>query len=799
MTPARVLSMAAAMFRLPALERKLLRDLWRMRGQALAIGMVAMCGVASFVTMQGSYEALLSTRATYYEQYRFADVFANLKRAPDSLLERVRQLPGVKQVQGRVVFDASLDVPGLDEPASGRLVTLPRHAGEGLNGVHLRAGRLPGAAQEAAVSEAFAQANNLQAGDSLLAVINGRKERLRIVGIAISPEYISEMKGNAFPDNRRFGVLWMEHEALAGALDMRDGFNDLTLTLSPRASENRVIEQVDALLAPYGSLGAYGRVDQLSHNFLDNELAQARVSATVLPAIFMGVVAFLIHNVLLRITSLQRPQIGLLKSFGYGNFAIGMHYVKFALLTVGVGGLTGIALGAWLGEQLAQVYALFYHFPTLHFALSPRTLSMAALIAVAAAALGSALAVARVLRLPPAEAMRASSPARFRPGPLERLGLQRFIPLPARMVLRNLERNPVKAGLSVLGLALAAALMVTGQYSFDALDEIVRIQFRTAQRDDITVNFNEIRSVAALHALASMPGVLRVEGFRTAAVRLRAGHREKKTVILGLDAAPELRRVLDENERPVALPAQGIVLSKKLAELLGQRAGNMLEVEFMEGRRQTVLVRISAVIDEPIGLLSYMDRAALSRLLGESDTVSGAYLRLDAQQQSGLYRLLKSVPAISSVTLREATLESFMETVAENMRISTRVLVLFACVIAIGVVYNSARLALSEHALELASLRILGFTKGEVGRMLLGEQALLVLVSLPLGGLIGYGLSALLSQLLSQELFRIPLVVSTQTFISAAATVLLSSMASGLLVWRRVRQLDLIEVLKTRE
>jgi putative ABC transport system permease protein len=341
--------------------------------------------------------------------------------------------------------------------------------------------------------------------------------------------------------------------------------------------------------------------------------------------------------------------------------------------------------------------------------------------------------------------------------------------------------------------------MVTGQYSFDALNEIVRIQFRTAQRDDITVNFNEIRSVAALHSLASLPGVLRVEGFRTAAVRLRAGHREKKTVILGLDAAPELRRVLDENERLVELPAQGIVLSKKLAELLGQRAGNMLEVEFMEGRRQTVSVRVSAIIDEPIGLLSYMDRAALTRLLGDSETVSGAYLRLDAQQQSSLYRLLKTVPAISSVTLREATLQSFMETVAENMRISTRVLVLFACVIAIGVVYNSARLALSEHALELASLRILGFTKGEVGRMLLGEQALLVLLSLPLGGLVGYGLSALLSQMLSQELFRIPLVVSTQTFVSAAATVLLSSIASGFLVWRKVRQLDLIEVLKTRE
>lgn len=784
---------------LSALDRKLLRDLGRMWGQALAIGLVAMCGVASFVTMQGSYEALISARASYYEAYRFADVFASLKRAPDSLLERVRQLPGVKQAEGRVVFDASLDVPGLDEPASGRLVSLPRRAGEGLNGVHVRLGRLPSAEREVAISESFAQANALQPDDSLSAVINGRKERLRIVGIAISPEFISEMKGTGFPDNRRFGVLWMEHESLAGALDMRDGFNDLALTLAPRASENRVIEQVDALLAPYGSFGAIGRADQLSHSFLDNELAQSRVSATVLPSIFMGVVAFLIHNVLLRMTSLQRAQIGLLKSFGYGNVAIGIHYLKFALLTVGFGGLLGIALGAWMGEQLALVYARFYHFPSLHFSLGLRTFSLAALIAVLAAALGAVLAVARVLRLPPAEAMRPPGPARFRPGPLERLGLQRFMALPLRMVLRNLERHPARAGLSVLGLALAASLMVTGQYAFDALEEIIRIQFRTAQRDDITVNFNEVRGLAALRALASMPGVLRVEGFRSAAVRLRAGHREKKTVILALAPASALRRVLDETERGIALPAHGIVLTKKLAELLGQRAGDLLQVEFMEGRRHTTVVRVAAVIDEPIGLFSYMDRRALAQLLGESETVSGAYLQLDLQQQASLYRRLKEIPAIGSVTLREATLESFMSTVAENLRINTIVMVIFACVIAVGVVYNAARIALSEHALELASLRILGFTKGEVGRILLGEQALLVLASLPLGAAIGYGLSALLSELLSQELFRIPLVVSPRTFLTAAATVLLSSVASGFLVWRKVRQLDLIDVLKTRE
>jgi putative ABC transport system permease protein len=787
--------------RLPAIDRKLLRDLWRMRGQAVAIALVAMCGIATLVTMRGSYEALLTAQETYYEHYRFADVFANLKHAPQSLLARVREIPGVNEVDDRVVFNASLDVPGLDEPASGRLVSLPEQPGTGLNRVHLRFGRLPasGNLHEALVSEAFSQANNLHPGDSLNAIINGRKERLHIVGIALSPEYVNEINGNSFPDNRRFGVLWMARDALAAALDMRDSFNDLAVVLAPQASEQRVIERLDQVLAPYGSLGAYGRKDQISHNFISNELASNRVSGTVIPAIFLGVTAFLIHNVLLRITTLQRAQIALLKSFGYSSFSVGMHYLKFALLTVMAGGVLGIALGSWMGSGLAALYARFYHFPSMQFSLSGFAITLSLLIAALSALVGAVLAVARVLALAPAEAMRPESPARFKPGPMEQLGLQRFMPLSMRMIMRNLERRPVKAMLSILGLALAVSLMVTGQYTFDALNEIIRIQFRTAQRDDVTLMFNEARDISVAHNLAALPGVLRVEPFKSTAVKMKFRHRAKKTVIMGLAPARQLRTVLDENERPVELPQEGIILTKKLAEMLAAGAGDVLTVELLEGQRQTIHIPVTKIVDEPIGLFSYMDSAALARAASEPETASGAFLAVDPRHQATLYHTLKTIPAIGSVNLREATLQSFLSTIAENMRINTIVLVGFACVIAIGVVYNSARIALSEHAVELASLRILGFTKAEVGRMLLGEQSLLTLAAIPLGCLLGYGLAALLSELLSQELFRIPLVVSARTFLISIGVVLLSALVSGFLVWRKIQKLDLIEVLKTRE
>ncbi len=784
------------------LDRKLLRDLWRMRGQAVAIALVAMCGIATFITMRGSYEALLSSQSGYYTQYRFADVFANLRRAPITLLERMRDIPGVNAVEGRVVFDATLDVPGLDEPASARLVSLSATPDTQLNRVSIRSGRMieAGNKNEVLASESFATANALRPGDTLVAIINGRKETLRIVGIAISPEYVTEMKGSgAFPDNQRFGVLWMGYEALAAASNLQHAFNDVALILAPHASASQVIERLDTMLAPYGSLGAYARNDQLSHHFLENELAQDRVTGTVLPAIFLGVAAFLIHSILLRLTTLQRTQIAILKSFGYSNLAVGLHYLKFALLTVMSGGIAGIVLGAWLGHELAGIYARFFHFPTLVFSLSAFSVTLSLLIALLSALLGTILAVLRVLALSPAQAMHPPSPALFKPGPLERLGLQRIIPLPVRMILRNLERSPLKALSSVIGLSLALALLITGQYSYDALEEIIRIQFRKAQRDDATVVFNEARNARVVHDLAALPGVLRVEPFRSMAVKLRFKHREKKTAITGLYPERQLRLILDERERPVALPQNGIVLTTKLAQTLGVTFGDMLTVVFIEGQRKTATVRVANIVDEMIGLAAYMDASALGRLAAEPDTVSGALLAIDPLYQRTLFRTMKSIPAIAGLNLREATLKSFLATVAENLTTSTTVLIAFACIIAVGVVYNAARIALSEHAIELASLRILGFTQFEVGAMLLGEQAILTLAALPLGCALGYGLSVLLSALLSEEVFRIPAVVSGKTFSISIAVVLASAAVSGLLVWRKLQRLDLIEVLKSRE
>ena len=785
-----------------SLNLKLWRDLRHLCSQVVAVMLVVACGMATYITMRSAYESLVVSQADYYRDYRFAEVFAQVKRAPESLARRIAAIPGVAQVETRVVFEVAVDVPGLEEPATGRLVSIPELHRPLLNDLFLREGRYveTGQRDEVIISEAFADANRLKIGDRLGAVLNGRWQRLRIVGIAISPEYVYEIRGvEVFPDNRRFGVFWMSREVLGPAFDLKDGFNDLTLTLSPGAAEAEVISRLDTLLEDYGGLGAYGRDEHLSNRFLSDEIKQDRVTGIFIPSIFLGIAAFLIHIILSRIITLQRPQIAILKAFGYSRWAIGWHYLKFALVIIAGGSLLGTALGIWFGTGLAEMYGRFFHFPRLRFGLTPSLIGWSLLISGGSAILGALAAVRKATALPPAEAMRPEPPARFQAGWLERLGLQRFFHPSIRMILRHLTRKKMKAFLSVFGVAWAVAILVVGFYAFDAVDYIMRVQFGEIQREDATVLFHNPRPARVGHDVNHLPGVLFSETFRMVPARLRYEHRSKRLGITGLYPDGRLRSLLDTRLQPVSLPPEGLVLTTKLAEILGVSPGDTLQVEVLEGKRPVRPVVVSKLVDELIGISAYMDIRALHRLMEEEPAVSGAYLAVDPLRASRLYAELKQTPAVGGVAIREAMLESFKKTIAENMTISTTMLVAFACVIAFGLVYNGARIALSERGNELASLRVLGFTQREVTVLLLGEQALLTLLAIPLGGFMGWAVSALIVRAAESELYRMPLVITGKTYALAFLIVAVSAFLSGLFVRRRIRNLDLVAVLKTRE
>jgi putative ABC transport system permease protein len=785
-----------------ALDRKLLRDLWHMRGQALAIALVVACGVATVVTSRVGYESLRESQAGYYAAYRFADVFAALERAPESLRAALAAIPGVAAVETRIVAQVTLDVPGLAEAATGRLVSIPAIRVPILNDVHLRRGRWiePGRPDEVIASEAFADANRLEVGDRLGAVLRGRWQSLHIVGIGISPEYVYEIQGtNLFPDNKRFGVLWMSRDALGPAFDLDGAFNDVSLQLAPGARELDVIDRADRLLDRYGGLGAYGRKDQISHSFLSDEIRQNRVFGTIMPAIFLGVAAFLLHIVLARLVATQREQIAVLKAFGYSSLDVGMHYLELALVCVLAGSLLGAVLGLWWASEINRMYGEFYRFPLLRYAPGATVVAIGVGVSAAAAFAGALSAVRRVIALPPAEAMRPEPPASFRAGGLERTRLMGLLPASLRMIWRNLTRRPGRAALSVLGMALAVAILIVGYYFVDAIDYLGTFQFRGVQREDVTVLFHDPRPARTRYELRALPGVSRAEPFRVVPARLRYEHSQRRVALFGLEPGSELRRILDADGGVVPVPREGAVLTAKLAEILGVRAGDELQIEVLEQGRPVRTVRVAGVANELIGLNAYMDAGALHRLMREGDSISGAFLRVDAAATATLNAELKRMPAVAGATTRLAALQGFEETLARSLDVFTTVLVTFAAVIAAAMVYNAARIALSERGRELASLRVLGFTRGEVSVLLLGEQAILTALAIPLGFAIGYRLCAALASAYQWEFFRLPLVVSTRTYGFAVAVVLASALGSALAVRRRIDRLDLVAVLKTRE
>lgn len=784
------------------LHRKLMRDLLHMRGQMLAVTLVLTCGIATYVTMRSAFRSLEQAQSAYYSRHRFADVFAHLKRAPESLSPTISDIPGVAAVQTRVVMDVMLDVPGLEEPATARLVSIPEHPAPMLNDIFLREGRYiePGQRGEALVSEAFASANRLAVGDAISAVLNGKWERLRIVGIALSPEYIYEIRpSEVFPDNRRFGVLWMSRDVLGAAFNMKDGFNDVAISLTRNADEHEVIARLDRVLDRYGCLGAYGRSDQISYRFLTDELGELRAYGLILPTLFLCIVAFLLNILLSRLVSTQRTQIAVLKAFGYTNFEIGLHYVELALFAITAGTVAGVAFGLRLASAMMNIYARYFHFPTLRLQVDAPLILFAVAIASGSACLGAITAVRRAVAFAPAEAMRPEPPATFHPGFLERIGLRTLLAPASRMIVRNLDRRRGRAFLSALAVALSVAIVVSGRYSIDAVERLVSVQFHALQREDVAVVFQEPRPGQVRHELAQLAGVLRVEPYREVPARLRYGHRSRRIAVLGLSSDGELRRTLNSELKRVQLPPEGLVLNAKLAEILGAAPGNMVTIEVLEGARPVRLVLVTAIVDEPVGLGAYMNVAALHRLMREGETTSGAYLKVDSMAAPKLYSILKRIPSISGVAVREAMLASFWKTFGESIWVSTAFLVGFASVIAFGIVYNGARITLSERGNELACLRVLGYTRTEIGRILLGEQGILTLTALPVGFGLGFGLSALLSRFFSRELFRLPLVVNAGTYAFAAAVIVVAALFSGLVVAERLRQMDLTEVLKSRE
>jgi putative ABC transport system permease protein len=784
------------------LDLKLLRNIWGMKGQALAISLVIASGVATFIMSISTMHSLKQTQTIFYRDHRFADVFALMKRAPENLKYRIQEISGVEKLESRVVAPVKIIIRDFPDPVTGQLISIPDSGEPLLNSLYLRQGRLPEPFRdnEIVIGEAFAEAHDFIPGDDLGVVINGKIKNFSIAGIALSPEHIYQMPPGAFfPDFERYGVMWMRRTPLSTAYDMEGSFNDITLTLSSDAGTEDVIDRLDNILKPYGGLGSYSRKDQLSHRYLSEEFRSLENMSTMFPVIFLSVAAFLLHVVISRLIRMQREEIAILKAFGYSNTDIGIHFLKLVFLIVLAGVAGGTAGGVWLGRWMGNIYMEFYRFPFLKYELQPGVVAIATAVSMAAALLGTLNSVRRASMLPPAEAMNPEPPAVYKETLVERLGIKRHLSQPSRMIIRHIGRRPVKSALTVTGIALACSIMMVGSFQGDAVDYMVDVQFGLSQREDLAVTFVEPLSSRALYELESLEGIEYGEPFRIVPVNLRFRHHSYRTAIQGLNTGGDLQRLLDMDLKLVEIPPSGILLNDHLAKILGVQEGDILTVEVLEGRRPVLNIPVTVLVRQYMGVSAYMDLHALNRLMLEGNAISGVYLAADSAFQNEIFARLKNMPQIAGTEIREKAITNFYDTMGETILIFTFINTLLAGIIAFGVVYNSARIALSERSRELASMRVLGFTKGEISYILLGELGMLTLAAIPLGFIIGRGLCVFIAGSLETDIFRVPLILEANTYAFAAAVVLVSACVSAFIVRNRLHHLDLIAVLKTKE
>ena len=782
-----------------ALNLKLLRDCRHIKTQIVAIMLVMAAGIAVFIIMFSVLDSLQLTKRTYYDRYQFADIFAALTRAPETLANRIEEIEGVAVVETRVVFGAILQMDSMPEPVSGRIISLPDQREPRLNQLYLRQGRFvyPYETDAVLVNESFYKAHRLALGDKLSFVINGFKRELRIVGVVLSPEYVySIAPGALMPDDKRYGVFWMSRRSLEAAVNMQGAFNDVALKLSRHARPEQVMHALDSLLKPYGGLVAYERKEQLSNFFVENELKQLRVFGMLAPMIFLTVAAFLVNVVMSRQIATQREQIGMFKAVGYTDREIAFLYLKMVLLISVLGALSGILLGTWMGTGMIEMYARFFHFPILQYSFSYKVMVFGVFICSASAILGTLHAVRQAASLPPAEAMRPASPVRYRETWFSRSFVYHRLDFLSRIIARQLERRPVRALLSSLGVSFSMSILIFSFFMQDSMDYMLDVQYDMTQREDLNLSFTEAKSLQALEQIRLLPGVLKAEPIRQVPVIIKAGHLEKRTALTGLIENPDLFRVIDKHLQPVRMPPKGLIMNQRLAEKLNIVTGDVLSIEVLEGKRQSLQIPVSGLTQEFIGMGVYMDIYELSKLLDETPRMNMASIMLDQNYAASTYKRLRQIPAVQGLNIVPVLRQIFEDLMAENMLRMAAINILFASFISFGVIYNTARIALSERGRELANLRVLGLTRKEVAYLLFGELGVITLLSLPLGMLLGYGLSYGLMVSMDTELYSMPVYIDRSTYGISTLIVLASAAVSFFLVWRKVDALDLVSAQK---
>jgi len=789
------------------LDRKLGREVRSTWPLLLAITGIMAVGVACYVSMASAYNNLDAAKGRYYRQCRMSDFWIDVKKAPLAELDAVARLPGVAEIRPRIQFFATVDLDGVTRPLNGQVLSLPDRREPIINDVVLvRGGYFTDRRQnEVIVNAAFAEHHKLEPGQWIRLVLNNRRQELFIVGTAISSEFVYLLGPGAItPEPEHFGVFYIKRSYAEDVFDFDGAANQVLGLLAPEAKDRPQawLRRAELVLAPYGVFTTTPLADQPSNKYLSQEIEGLATFGIFMPAIFLAVAAMVLNVLLTRLAEQQRTVVGTLKALGYSDRQIFVHFLKFGV-TVGLaGGLLGAAGGHVLAGYMTTMYRLFFEFPELQNRVFPGTLATALAISLAVAVAGSLRGARAVLRLEPAEAMRPKPPKQGGAVILERIGwLWRRLSSGWRMVLRDVLRSRLRTAAGVFAAMMGASVLVTSFMMVEATRYLIDFQFKWLLKSDIELAFKDERGQDALAEAAQLPGVDYAEPVLHVAGTFHHGPIEKQGGITGLIRGASLTVPRDRQARPIRVPSAGVAMTRKLADVLNVRRGDLIQFRPVKGLRRTHQIRVAEIADSYLGTAVYADIHFLSGLVGEELALTGVQLATDGddRQVGDLYRELKQLPGLQAVGARPDMVRSLEETILKTLWVSIGMLVMFAGMVFFGSIFNASMVSLAERQREVATLRVLGYGPWMIGSLLLRESMIVTTFGTALGMPLGYFWTVLAAISYESEMFRFPVVSSAGTWIWTAVLAVLFGLAAHLCVQWTIHRMDWLDALKASE
>ncbi|MDX9916796.1 MAG: ABC transporter permease [Gudongella sp.] len=780
------------------LDLRLFRFIKNSKGQFISVSVTIAAALIIFVSFSMVAKELGDSIEKYYDETNFSHITISVSKIPVSDMQKLYDIDGIKEVQGRVVVDVPLRVEDPDEKVTVRLVSVPSDGGI-VNKLYLINGDIPDEdVFSTAVLQQFYIARNLIIGDVITPYIGGRVYPLRIIGEVGNPEYIylTESAERLLPDDASFGVIYVTEEFAQSALGYSGSYNDIAITVSPEYEDDldSITNQLEDVLKKYGIISITKRDNQLSHVVMVQKIDSQVAMSAALSIVFLFISATITSIMLSRLVKKDRMAIGVLKGLGYSDRTILLHYAKYSALIGLTGAIFGLVFSIPVTIMMINIFLEYMNMPLLKVSIDIIYLiygvALTAIFSISAGLFGSR----EVMKITPADAMRPEPPKIGRRIYLEKFeNSWRKINFSWKMVIRSMLRNKRRVIFFIFAISLTFAIVLVPVYMGSIWDTLFDSQYGKLQKMDHSIDFAQPLSHRGVFEITQLSDIRSIEPKIEVPVQVKKGLKKESVNAIAISSDTEMFGFADESGKALILPENGVLLSTLIAKRIDANIGDFIELKTFLPDAEDQMLEVKGIVEQFIGSGIYMDIEQMYRIFGEKNIATGAYAKSDVD----LALQLKDVEGIRSVQSTGDMQEMILE-YTEIMMISLGVLILLGGVLAFAIVYNITTVTINERIMEFSSLRVMGFKKNEIYRLIARENALMSVAGIILGIPVGYATIKSVEVYVSTDMYIIPAIVLPSTYIIAIIATVIFIVIAQIATYRRIHHLNFIDALKNR-